>query len=212
MGEEFFDGRLEFPIRHVFLGQKAAAACVGLDRAWAPAKLLRKSGVLRITRTSFRMNIDRARLWKRFNAGEAIIGKKNSAVFARDECAQAVTARGSVGGHLCLRGESINRRTEGSADRFGDFGWNGHDANGQHELFLTSFFRCRAARASSGRKGLWSVTTFRFYPVWAFKFAKELQKIKPNHKTRKEPLISQRPGLCLVTASETAVVTSCSYR
>src|SRR6266481_6160916 len=165
MGEQFFDGRLEFPIRHVFLGQKAAAACVGLDRTRAPAKLLRKSGVLRVTRTSFRVNIDRAGLWKRFGAGEAIISKENSAVFARDECAQAVTARGRVGGHLRVRGESINRRTEGGADRFRDFGWNGHDANGKHELFLASFFRCRAARASSGRKGLWSVSTFRFYPV-----------------------------------------------
>src|SRR6267143_2054298 len=138
MGEEFFDGRLEFLIRHVFLGQKAAAARIGLDRAWAPAKLLRKSGVLRITRASFRVNIDRAGLWKRFDAGEAIVSKKNSAALARDECAQAVTARGSVGGHLCVRGESINRRTECGAHRFGDLGWNGHDANGQHELFLTS--------------------------------------------------------------------------
>src|SRR6266576_1443044 len=152
MGEQFFDCRLEFPVRHVFLGQQAAAARVGLDRTRAPAKLLRKSCVLRITRTSFRVNIDWAGLWKRFDAGEAIISKENSAVFARDECAQAVPARGSVGGHLRVRGESINRRTEGGADRFRDVGWNGHDANGQHELFLTSFFRFRPACASYARK------------------------------------------------------------
>src|SRR6266576_1341258 len=152
MGEQFFDGRLEFPIRHVFLGHKAAAARIGLDRARAPAKLLGKSRDLRITRASFRVNIDRAGLWKRFDAGEVIISKENSAVFACDEYAQAVTARGSVGGHLRVRGESINRRTEGGADRFRDFGWNGHDANGQHELFLTSFFRFRPACASSARK------------------------------------------------------------
>ena len=85
MGEEFFDGRLEFPIRHVFLGQKPAAACVGLDSARAPAKLLGKSGVLRITLTSFRVNIDRAGLRKRLDSREAIIGKENSAVFARDD-------------------------------------------------------------------------------------------------------------------------------
>src|SRR5207302_10669310 len=111
-----------------------------------------KSCVLRITRTSFRVNINRAGLWKRFDASEAIISKENSAVFARDECAQAATARGSVGGHLRVRGESINRHTECGAHRFGDFGWNGHDANGQHELFLTSFFRFRAACASSVRE------------------------------------------------------------
>src|SRR6267378_6585847 len=100
MGEQFFDGRLEFPIRHVFLGQKAAAARVGLDRARAPAKLLGKSGVLRITRASIRVNIDRARLWKRFNAGEAVIGKKNSAVLAQDEYAEGVTTWSRIGGHL----------------------------------------------------------------------------------------------------------------
>src|ERR1700730_838975 len=173
MGKQFFDGQLKFPLRNVFLSQKAAAKGVGLDRARAPAQLLRKSCVLRITRASFRVNIDRAGLRERFDAGEAIVGKENSAVFAGDECAQAMTARGSVGGHLCVCGESINRRTQGGADRFGDFGWNGHDANRHLELFLTSFLRCRAARASSGCKGLWSVSAFRFYPVWAFKLAKE---------------------------------------
>src|SRR6266478_6272301 len=176
MGEQFFDGQLKFPIRHVFLGQKAAAAGVGLDRARAPAKLLRKSCVLRITRASFRVNIDRARLWKRFDADEAIVGKENSAVPSRDERVQAVTAWGSVGGHLCVRGESVNRRTEGGADRFRDFGWNGHDANGKHELFLTSFFRCRAARASSGRKGLWSVSNNSCFPFASWPFQPKSRK------------------------------------
>jgi hypothetical protein len=73
MGEQFFDGRLEFPIRHVFLGQKPAAACVGLDSARAPAKLLGKSGVLRITLTRFRVNIDRAGLRKRLDSREASV-------------------------------------------------------------------------------------------------------------------------------------------
>jgi len=94
------------PSANVFLGQKPAAVCVGLDSARAPARLLGKSGVLRITLTGFRVNIDRAGLRKRLDSREAIIGKENSAVFARDECAQAVTARGSAGGHLCVSGES----------------------------------------------------------------------------------------------------------
>src|ERR1700674_1466344 len=78
MSEQFLDDRLEFPIRHVFLGQKAAAARVGFNRARASAKLLWKSGVLRIARAIIRVNIDRAGLGIRFDAGESIIGKKNS--------------------------------------------------------------------------------------------------------------------------------------
>jgi hypothetical protein len=152
MGEQFFDDRLEFAIRHVLPGQKVAAARIGLDCARAPAKLLGKPGVFRITRASIRVNVDGAGLWKRFDAGEPVIGKKNSAVLARDECAEAVTARSSVGGYLAVRGKSINRRTKSGADGFRDFRWNGYDANGQHGLFLTFSFRFRAVCACSVRE------------------------------------------------------------
>jgi len=64
MGDQSFDDRLEFPVRHVFLGHEAATVGVGLDRARAPAKLRRESSVLRITSAGIRVNIDWARLWK----------------------------------------------------------------------------------------------------------------------------------------------------
>src|SRR6266481_2559039 len=89
-GKQFFDDRLELPVRDVFLCEKSAAKRVGFDGALASAKLLWKAGVLGIT-------------------------------------------RGSVGGHLCVRGKSINRRTKSGADRLCDFRGNGHDANGQHK-------------------------------------------------------------------------------
>jgi len=75
MGKKFFDCRLEFSVGHILQSDEAAAASVGLERAGATAQLLGKAGVLRITRASIRVDIDRARLWKRFDTGEAIIGK-----------------------------------------------------------------------------------------------------------------------------------------
>src|ERR1700686_142222 len=42
VGEQFFERRLEPPIRHVFLRKKTAATRVGLDRAQILAKLLVK--------------------------------------------------------------------------------------------------------------------------------------------------------------------------
>jgi len=139
-GEEFFDGRLEFAVRNKFLRQQAPAACIGFERARAAAKLCGESSVLRITRASIRVNIDRAGLGKRFDAREAIVGKKNSTILTGRECAQAVAARSVVGGDFRVRRKSINRRSKGGADRLRHFGWNGYDANGQHDLFLTSFF------------------------------------------------------------------------
>jgi len=85
MGEQIFDDGLEFAVRHVFLGQKAAAMRVGFDRTRAAAKLLGKSGVFQITRASIRVNVDGAGLWKRFDTRETVIGKKYSAVLAYDK-------------------------------------------------------------------------------------------------------------------------------
>src|SRR5229473_3153837 len=120
------------------------AASVGFERARAAAKLLGKSSVLRITSASIPVNIDRTGLWKRFDACEAIVRKRNSTILTGCECAQAMTARSVVGGDFRVRGKSIDRRSKGGADRFRHFGWNGYDANGHHDLFLMSFFRFRA--------------------------------------------------------------------
>jgi hypothetical protein len=38
-----------------------------------------------------------------------------------------------------MRRESVNRCPQGRADGFSDFGWNGYDANGLHDLFPRGF-------------------------------------------------------------------------
>src|SRR2546427_3774480 len=75
MRKELFDCWLEFSAVHVLQSDEAATARVGLDCARASAQLLGKTGLLRITRASIGVNIDRTRLRKRFDASESIIGK-----------------------------------------------------------------------------------------------------------------------------------------
>src|SRR6267154_4404269 len=93
MRKELFDCWFEFSVGHIFLSDEAATARVGLNGARTSAQLLGKTGVLRMTRASIGVNIDRTGLRQRFDAGETNIGKENSAVLVCDDGAQAVPAR-----------------------------------------------------------------------------------------------------------------------
>jgi hypothetical protein len=75
MRKELFDCWFEFSVGHIFLSDEATTATVGFESAWTSPQLLGKTGVLRITRASIGVNINRTGLWKRFDAGESIIGK-----------------------------------------------------------------------------------------------------------------------------------------
>src|SRR5437660_9764172 len=113
IGEEFFDGRLEFPIGNVFVGHKTPPARVGFERPRARAKFLGKASVFRKARAGIRVNIDWARLRKRFDASETIKGKQNSAILSRNESAQAVTARSVVRGDFSVRWNSVFGSAQG---------------------------------------------------------------------------------------------------
>jgi hypothetical protein len=80
------------------------------------------------------VNINRARLGKRFQAAEAIEGEKNSARLPRLDGAQAVAARSCIRSHFHVRGKTVTRRLHRRADGFGDFGWYRHNSNGLHDF------------------------------------------------------------------------------
>jgi hypothetical protein len=147
LGEEFFDGRLEFAVRNVFLREQAPAARIGFKSARASAKFCGKSGVLRIAGARIRVNIDRTGLRQSFNSREAIVGKKDTPIFSWLERTKAVTAGSIVRGDFRMGWESVNRSPPGRADCFRRFGWNGYNAHRLHVFLPCCIFQFQSASA-----------------------------------------------------------------
>jgi hypothetical protein len=113
--EEAMECGFHAAIRHIFRGKQAAAARVGFKRAGTGAEFLRKAAVFRIALTSAGMDIDRARLGKRFHASEAVVGEQD-ALGPGFDLMQTVAARGVVCPGFNEGGKPVHWRQQGGAN------------------------------------------------------------------------------------------------
>jgi len=107
IGQKVFDDWLEVAVGDDFSGKEVAAGGVSFKSARTVAEILGKSTFFRIPRASVCVNIDRARLRKRFDPGKAIVGKEYSVVRARPKCMQAVAAGSVVCGDFGVNGKIV---------------------------------------------------------------------------------------------------------
>src|SRR6266566_1092966 len=130
--KESFHGRFEFSVGYILQPQKMAAPAIGFQRARAAAQFFGKTRIALVARTDLFVNIHRPRLWQSFDACEPVVSEQDPAIPAGHERAQAMAARGIVGGQLRMSWKTVKRSAHRSPHFFDDFGRNRHHSNGNH--------------------------------------------------------------------------------
>src|SRR5258708_37485087 len=126
------DCRFHATIGHVLLSQQVAAMGVSFKGAGTGTEFIRKVVVFRVTLTRAGVDKDRARLRKRFHAGEAVVSEEYSLFAAGLDLAKTMAARGALCAGFSVGRKPVHRRQQGGANGLCDFAWNGYDTDWLH--------------------------------------------------------------------------------